>query len=74
MDLGTTVYVDASDFSSYGPEALLGELLSACNLERDVVTWIQDASLREGAAKRAAWARAHWSARAMGTQTPESSA
>lgn len=56
---GPDIFVDAEDFGTHGVEPLLAELLSALNLARSDLTWIQDPAFQKDAKERAISAHAY---------------
>ena len=63
LDLGTTVYVDASDFSRVGPDELLSRVLAIAGCNQAAVSWAQGSDRRDAASKRASWAVSYRAAR-----------
>lgn len=69
-DIGTTIQVDASDFSSVGPESLIDDVLLVLGWDRGVITWLQDPKLRDLASRQAKWAVEYREARAARKPVP----
>lgn len=71
LDVGTAIFVDATDLGSDGVETLLEAVLAAIGCERNALTWIQDPRVRELASRQAAWAIEYRRSLEAGEPLPE---